>query len=285
RTGGSAGGRSWVARRRHRTRPHANKSIRLSYSYRPAATNTENTPNPGTMTNVTHPFDAQDPQQRTAAIAAAVKAIGQKDLIVLPTDTVYGVGADAFSPQAVAVLLAAKGRSRQSPPPVLIGDMQVLDALAVEVPDTVRQLAQRFWPGALTLVCHAQPSLSWDLGETRGTVALRQPDDELARQILRETGPMAVSSANRHGQPAATTIEDAQHALGESVAVYINDDQRGQQQASTIVDCTVTPHRVLRSGAITIQDLRSIVPEILDLDDPNPTDDEGSIASSEGTES
>ena len=237
------------------------------------------------MTNVTHPFDAQDPQQRTAAIAAAVKAIGQKDLIVLPTDTVYGVGADAFSPQAVAVLLAAKGRSRQSPPPVLIGDMQVLDALAVEVPDTVRQLAQRFWPGALTLVCHAQPSLSWDLGETRGTVALRQPDDELARHILRETGPMAVSSANRHGQPAATTIEDAQHALGESVAVYINDDQRGQQQASTIVDCTVTPHRVLRSGAITIQDLRSIVPEILDLDDPNPTDDEGSIASSEGTES
>src|SRR5699024_2478570 len=137
RTGGSAGGRSWLARHRHRTRPHANKSIRLSYSYRPAATNTENTPNPGTMTNVTHPFDAQDPQQRTAAIAAAVKAIGQKDLIVLPTDTVYGVGADAFSPQAVAVLLAAKGRSRQSPPPVLIGDMQVLDALAVEVPDTV----------------------------------------------------------------------------------------------------------------------------------------------------
>lgn len=237
------------------------------------------------MTNVTHPFDAQDPQQRTAAIAAAVKAIGQKDLIVLPTDTVYGVGADAFSPQAVAVLLAAKGRSRQSPPPVLIGDMQVLDALAVEVPDTVRQLAQRFWPGALTLVCHAQPSLSWDLGETRGTVALRQPDDELARHILRETGPMAVSSANRHGQPAATTVEEAQSALGGSVAVYINDGQRGQQQASTIVDCTVTPHRVLRSGAITIQDLRGIVPEVLDIDDPDPTDDEDSTASSEGTES
>src|SRR5699024_7962293 len=227
----------------------------LSDSIRLAATNTENNLNPGTMTNVTLPFDAQDAQQQTAAIAAAVKAIGQRELIVLPTDTVYGVGADAFSPQAVAVLLAAKGRSRQSPPPVLIGDMQVLDALAVEVPETARQLAQAFWPGALTLVCHAQPSLSWDLGETRGTVALRQPNDELARYMLRETGPMAVSSANRHGQPAATTIADAQAALGESVAVYINDGERGQQLASTIVYCTVTPHRVLRTGAITIEAL------------------------------
>lgn len=237
------------------------------------------------MTNVTYPFDAQDSQQRTAAITAAVKAIGQRELIVLPTDTVYGVGADAFSPQAVAVLLAAKGRSRQSPPPVLIGDMQVLDALAVEIPATARQLAQTFWPGALTLVCHAQPSLSWDLGETRGTVALRQPDDELARHILRETGPMAVSSANRHGQPAATTIEDAQKALGESVAVYINDGERGQQQTSTIVDCTVTPHRVLRSGAITMEDLRGIVPEVLDIDDPDPTDGEDNTASWQDTDS
>lgn len=236
------------------------------------------------MTNVTQPFDAQDPQQRTAAIAAAVKAIGQRELIVLPTDTVYGVGADAFSPQAVAVLLAAKGRSRQSPPPVLIGDMQVLDALAVEIPATARQLAQAFWPGALTLVCNAQPSLSWDLGETRGTVALRQPDDELARQILRETGPMAVSSANRHGQPAATTIHAAQQALGESVAVYIDDGERGQQQASTIVDCTVTPHRVLRAGAISIEALRDVVAEVLEFNDSAPTaDEEGST--SEDTQS
>src|SRR5690625_5845053 len=177
------------------------------------------------MTNVTQLFDAQQPEQRSAAITKATEAIRQRELIVLPTDTVYGVGADAFSPQAVAVWLAAKGRSRQSPPPVLIGDMQVLDALAVEVPETARQLAQAFWPGALTLVCHAQPSLSWDLGETRGTVALRQPNDELARHILRETGPLAVSSANRHGQPAATTIEDAQRALGESVAVYIRSEE------------------------------------------------------------
>ena len=158
------------------------------------------------MTIVTQLFDTQQSDQRSAAISKAAEAIGQRELIVLPTDTVYGVGADAFSPQAVAVLLAAKGRSRQSPPPVLIGNLQVLSALAVDVPATGRLLAETFWPGALTLIFQAQPSLSWDLGETRGTVALRLPDDELAQHILNQTGPLAVSSANRHGRPAATTI-------------------------------------------------------------------------------
>lgn len=237
------------------------------------------------MTNVTQPFDAHVPEQRTAAITAAVKAIGQHELIVLPTDTVYGVGADAFSPQAVAVLLAAKGRSRQSPPPVLIGDMQVLDALAVEIPESARELANAFWPGALTLILTAQPSLSWDLGETRGTVALRQPDDELAREILRQTGPLAVSSANRHGQQAATSLEAAHQALGESVAVYINDGDRIQQQASTIVDCTVTPHRVLRRGVQSIAALRDVVPDVLDMDDPEPTDTDEDPQTSEDTQS
>ncbi|GAA4112836.1 L-threonylcarbamoyladenylate synthase [Enteractinococcus coprophilus] len=219
---------------------------------------------------MTQLFDAQESDQRTAAIAAASKAISQRELIVLPTDTVYGVGADAFNPQAVAVLLAAKGRSRQSPPPVLIGNMQVLDALAVDIPATGRQLAQAFWPGALTLIFNAQPSLSWDLGETHGTVALRQPADALAQQILQNTGPLAVSSANRHGQPAATTAQAAQEALGASVSVYIHDGDRGAQQASTIVDCTVTPHRVLRQGAISIEELRQVVPDVLDLNDPEP---------------
>lgn len=224
------------------------------------------------MTNVTQLFDAQHPDQRSAATTKAAAAISQRELIVLPTDTVYGVGADAFSPQAVAVLLAAKGRSRQSPPPVLIGSPQVLDALAVNVPTTARQLAGAFWPGALTLIFQAQPSLTWDLGETRGTVALRLPNDELAQEILRQTGPLAVSSANRHGQPAATTVDQAQEALGEAVAVYINDGARAQQQASTIVDCTVTPHRVLRSGAISIDELRNVVPEILDINEPAAED-------------
>ncbi len=231
------------------------------------------------MTIVTKLFDAQQPDQHTAAITAAVTAIGQRELIVLPTDTVYGVGADAFSPQAVAVLLAAKGRSRQAPPPVLIGNMHVLDALAAEIPATGRQLAQTFWPGALTLIFKSQPSLSWDLGETHGTVALRQPADKLAQQILQNTGPLAVSSANRHGQPAATTAQEAQDALGESVAVYIHDGTRGTQQASTIVDCTVAPHRILRSGAISIEQLRRVVPDMLDLNDPEPVSDSESSGS------
>lgn len=237
------------------------------------------------MTNVTQLFDAQQPEQEAAATTAAVEAIGRRELIVLPTDTVYGIGADAFSPQAVAVLLAAKGRSRQSPPPVLIGNRQVLDALAVDIPATARELAQHFWPGALTLVLDAQPSLAWDLGETRGTVALRLPDDALAQQILGQTGPLAVSSANRHGQPAATTIDEAQESLGEAVAVYINAGRRDDQQASTIVDCTVTPHRVLRVGAISIEQLRSVVADVLDYDDPVPAADDHEIPTSEDTQS
>src|SRR5699024_1871863 len=169
----------------------------------------------------------------------------------------------------------AKGRSRQSPPPVLIGSIQVLDALAADTPTTARQLAEAFWPGALTLIFKAQPSLSWDLGETRGTVGLRQPNDPLAQQLLQQTGPLAVSSANRHGQPAATTMDAAREALGDAVSVYIDEGERGQQQPSTIVDCTVTPHRVLRSGSISIEALRSIVPEMLDIADPQPRTDPG----------
>ena len=90
----------------------------------------------------------------------------------MPTDTVYGIAADAFSAQAVATLLAAKGRGRNMPPPVLIPQAATMDGLAVDVPDFARELAARFWPGALTLILHAQPSLTWDLGETRGTCLL-----------------------------------------------------------------------------------------------------------------
>lgn len=101
---------------------------------------------------------------------------------------------------------------------------RVLDALADDIPNQARALADAFWPGALTLILNAQPSLTWDLGETHGTVGLRVPDDELARDILEQTGPMAVSSANRHGQPAATSAIMAQEALGESVAVYLDGE-------------------------------------------------------------
>ncbi|MBV1779644.1 threonylcarbamoyl-AMP synthase [Paeniglutamicibacter sp. ABSL32-1] len=231
------------------------------------------------MKHVTSRFDARNSQDLETGLEAARAALAANRCIVMPTDTVYGIAADAFSAQAVATLLAAKGRGRNMPPPVLIPQAATMDGLAVDVPGFARELAAEFWPGALTLILHAQPSLTWDLGETRGTVALRVPDDEVARQLLRSTGPLAVSSANRTGNPAAATAEEAFEQLGESVEVYLEAGPRpisGDALSSTIIDCTLTPPRVVREGALSLEALRAVVPGLLDADgqpDPALADD------------
>ena len=141
---------------------------------------------------------------------------------MLPTDTVYGVGVDAFDADGVQRLLDAKGRGRDMPPPVLISATTTLEALATELPGWARGLVEHYWPGPLTLVCRQQPSLRWDLGETRGTVAVRMPDDDGALDLLGRTGPLAVSSANVTGQPAATDADEAERMLGEAVEVVLD---------------------------------------------------------------
>lgn len=218
------------------------------------------------MARVTEIVGCQDSESRARGLAVAQEALQNGDCVVIPTDTVYGIGADAFSSRAVAVLLAAKGRGRSMPPPVLIGASEVIDGLAVEVPEAARELVATFWPGPLTLILTAQPSLAWDLGETRGTVALRMPADDLALELLGRTGPMAVSSANRTGQSAATTMEQARTMLGESVSVYLDDGERSAVKPSTIVDCTVSPPRVVRDGAISLAELQAVVPAVLGTD-------------------
>ena len=215
-------------------------------------------------------YDTSDPDEKEKGLRHAVDAVRRGELVVLPTDTVYGIGADAFSPEAVAALLAAKGRGRQSPPPVLVPDVRTLDGLATEVTDDVRALVDRFWPGGLTVICHAQPSLAWDLGETRGTVALRMPDHEIALELLRETGPMAVSSANLTGQPAATTAADAYEQLGDSVACYLEAGRAPGGTASTIVDATRAVPRLVRLGATSLAKLRDVVPVLEDLHGHGP---------------
>jgi len=203
-------------------------------------------------------LDASEPQTWGPAIDEAVNAVARGGLVVLPTDTVYGIGADAFDPDAVAALLAAKGRGRQMPPPVLVGDVRTLDGLARDVPDGVRALVERFWPGGLTVICRAQPSLAWDLGETHGTVALRQPDHPAALALLARTGPLAVSSANLTGRPAATTAADAQAQLGDAVAVYLDGGASPGGVASSIVDATGAGLRLVRAGAVSLDALREV---------------------------
>ena len=204
---------------------------------------------------------------RADALRHAQDAIARGELVVLPTDTVYGVAADAFSAEAVTRLLEAKGRGRAMPPPVLVAELRTLDGLARDVPLPARALAERFWPGALTLVVHAQPTLRWDLGDTRGTVAVRVPDHELTRELLAATGPLAVTSANLTGRPAATDAAGAEGQLGRAVAVYLDDgptDTGGSALPSTIVDATAEPLRVVRTGAVGLDRLRAVVPGLLD---------------------
>ena len=209
-------------------------------------------------------YDCSDSDARAAGLDAAAAAIARGELVLLPTDTVYGVAADAFTPAAVTGLLAAKNRGRAMPVPVLIGEASTLGGLVLELPDAARRLAEAFWPGGLTLVVEHAPSLAWDLGDAEGTVAVRLPDDDLARDLLRRTGPLAVSSANRSGRPAASTAQEAAEQLGEHAAVLLDGGRRAGSGASTIVDCTGPTPRVLRVGAVPVDRLREVVPEITD---------------------
>lgn len=206
-------------------------------------------------------YDLSDDAKRTRGIGSAVRAIKRGDLIVLPTDTVYGVGADAFSHTGVEKLLEAKGRGRDMPTPVLVASPSTLTGIAVTTRE-IDALVEEFWPGGLTLICAEQPSLQWDLGDTQGTVAVRMPKDDAALEVLEKTGPLAVSSANVTGQPPARTARDARDQLGDSVAAYLEGGPNDDDVPSTIVDCTVGPPRVVREGAISLDELQAIVPEI-----------------------
>jgi len=198
-----------------------------------------------------------------AALEAAREAVAAGQCVVFPTDTVYGIGCAAFDTNAVTGLLDAKKRGRDMPPPVLIAEGSMLRAAAGRGPEAARKLVAQFWPGALTIIVKAQRSLPLDLGETRGTVAVRVPDHDEARALLRRTGPMAVSSANVSGQPAATTAGEARDMLADAVAVYLDGGKAPGGEASTIIDFTSDERgRVLRQGAIALEELRQVVPEL-----------------------
>ncbi|MFD2079514.1 tRNA threonylcarbamoyl adenosine modification protein, Sua5/YciO/YrdC/YwlC family [Actinopolymorpha cephalotaxi] len=210
-------------------------------------------------------YSCADRDERTIGLEIAASAIAAGDLVVLPTDTVYGIAADAFVPAAVDALLAAKGRGHSMPPPVLVGSVATLDGIATDIPDAGRALVKEFWPGALTIICRQQPSLVWNIGEAGETVAVRMPDEEISLALLEKTGPLAVSSANKSGTPAATTCDDAEEQLGDAVSIYLDGGPTPGSVASTIVDLTGGTPRILRAGAISLARLRAVVPEIEDL--------------------
>lgn len=208
-------------------------------------------------------YDCNDASARAAALSSAAHCVGSGQLVVLPTDTVYGIGADAFDTDAVADLLAAKGRGRDMPVPVLVGSWNTIEGLTASISQRTWDLIEAFWPGGLTLVVEEAPSLAWDLGDARGTVAVRMPLHPVAIELLEQTGPMAVSSANKSGHPPALTAAEAQDQLGDDVAVYLDGGPAKTGVASTIVDVTSEVPRILRAGAIDADTLRTVVPDIV----------------------
>ncbi len=209
-------------------------------------------------------YDCADEAVRPQAIGEAAAAVRVGRLVVLPTDTVYGVGADAFSPNAVRALLKLKGRGRDVPVPVLVGSWRTVNGLVDVLPEAATDLIAAFWPGALTLVLKSGAGLSWDLGDTKGTVAVRMPLHPVALDLLGETGPLAVSSANRHGQPPARTAAEAQEQLGADVAVYLDAGPSGDSAPSTIVDLTGAKPRLLREGAVERERIADVLGGALD---------------------
>ncbi|WP_068278932.1 L-threonylcarbamoyladenylate synthase [Aldersonia kunmingensis] len=207
-------------------------------------------------------YDCGDSASRSAGLSAAKSSLKSGRLVVLPTDTLYGIGADAFDSTAVSSLLGAKRRGRDMPVPVLVGSWHTIDGLVYSVRPEARELIRAFWPGGLSLVVQQAPSLSWDLGDTRGTVMVRMPLHPVALELLREVGPLAVSSANVSGSAPATTVEEARAQLGETVSVYLDGGIAQHAVASTIVDLTGDSPRVLRAGAVPV----GAVAEVLGVD-------------------
>lgn len=207
-------------------------------------------------------FDCSVADERAEGLRFAANALRRGELVVMPTDTVYGLAADAFRPDAVERLLAAKGRGRDLPVPVLVGSPRTLDGLVIDLGPVGLDLVSAFWPGGLTLVCRHQPSLAWDLGDTRGTVAVRMPLHPVALELLRDVGPTAVSSANRTGHAPAADIDDAVEQLGEHVGCFLDGGPAGSAEPSSIVDLTGPAPRLLREGTLGLDELRTVAPDL-----------------------
>ena len=217
-------------------------------------------------------FNCADPVERERGIAAAASACRRGELVVLPTETVYGLATDAFSVDGVARMREAQNRSRDLPVPVLIGRASTVDGLVLTLGPEGRALTEAFWPGPLTVVASSHPSLRWDLGESHGTVSVRMPIHPLALDVLRITGPLALTAANRAGHPAPRTMHEAEAQLGDAVVVYLDAGTLTEGEPSTVVDITGPVPRVVRAGAFTVEQLREVCPSLLDADGRSASD-------------
>ena len=207
-------------------------------------------------------YDCGEQHTRADGLKAAASAVRSGRLVVMPTDTVYGIGADAFDATAVRALLQAKNRGPDMPVGVLVGSWSTVDGLVLGLSQEARTLIEAFWPGDLSIVVSHAPSLHWNLGTTRGTVMLRMPLHPVALELLKDVGPMAVSSANLTGRPAPQDCAAAREMLGDAVAVYLDGGPTPDAVPSAIVDVTGATPKLLRAGAVSEDELRKVVPDL-----------------------
>lgn len=207
-------------------------------------------------------FDMSNRAERFEGLELARTVLGRGELVVMPTDTVYGVGAEGRNTEAVASLLRARGCDHGVPVPLLVGSTSAAEDVAERLSGLAAALTHAFWPGALTLICRANQSLQGPYIDSEGRVAIRMPRDDVALDLLDAIGPMAVSGAHRSGVHPATTVDEAISQLGSAVSVYLDGSRAGGSVRSTIVDVTGDRPRLLREGVVREQQLREVVGDL-----------------------
>ncbi|HSL30002.1 MAG TPA: L-threonylcarbamoyladenylate synthase [Anaerolineales bacterium] len=199
-------------------------------------------------------------QASSEAILQALDVLRNGGLVAFPTDTVYGIGALAFDGNAVESIYAAKNRPVEKAIPVLIGDATDLEKVGTNIPESARRLADRFWPGPLTIIVPKRRDLPEAVSATP-TVGVRVPDHDLARALLRLAGPMAVTSANISGAQSPVTAQEVYEQLGGRVALILDGGRTPGGVPSTLVDCTSAELKVLREGPLALEQLRAALSE------------------------
>ena len=195
------------------------------------------------------------PASDPAVLRRAVERLRQGELVAFPTDTVYGVGALVGEAEAISQLYVVKGRGSEKAIPILLGDPAELDQVAIYISEMARRLARRFWPGPLTLVVPKLPSLPAELS-AQPTVGVRMPDHPAALALMRQTGPLAVTSANLSGAANAVTAQQVLEQLSGRIPLILDGGRTPGGRPSTVVDCTGLEPRILRAGPVSLQDIR-----------------------------
>jgi L-threonylcarbamoyladenylate synthase len=197
---------------------------------------------------------------RLLKVDAAIAAFDAGGVVAIPTDTVYGFAAEVSHPTAVAKLFALKDRPATVPVPVLVDSVDQIAYLGVEWNEYASRLGRAFWPGAITIIVPVPHDLAVLVGSPTDTVGFRIPDDDLMRRVIAVLGPLAVSSANRHGQPACTTafeVMDQFRDRPELDGVIDGGERSGD--VSAVVDLTTNQWRVVREGSITATDIARVL--------------------------